>query len=134
MKNRSAIGCQKNVNAWNGCVILAQRSESPLEANVTLVLALLRGVANCILLKNGAYSGVFTLGPLDNSPDRRMMMANHAEKRIVPPFTNVVRSVAVIESGLMHIPYRRWKSGGVRRSRRFVESSWDPIIRKNPLT
>ena len=88
--------------------VLAQGFESLLEA-MTLVLALLRGVANCILLKNGAYSGFFMQDPLDNSPDRKMMMANHAEKHIVPPFTNVVRSVAVPESGLMHIPYRRWK-------------------------
>ena len=94
--------------------VLAQGFESPLESNLTLVLALLRwggggGGANCILLKSGAYSGFFTLDPLDNSPHRRMMMANHAEKRLVPPFTKVLRSVAVIESGLMHIPYRRWK-------------------------
>ena len=87
--------------------VLAQGFESLLEVNLTLVLAFLRGVANCILLKNGTYSGFFTLEPMDNSPDRKM--TNHAEKHIVPPFTNVVRSVAVPESGLKDIPYRRWK-------------------------
>ena len=87
--------------------VLAQGFESPLESNLTLVLALLRwgggGGGWCQL------HPVEELDPLDNSPHRRMVMANHAEKRLVPPFTNVLRSVAVIESGLMHIPYRRWK-------------------------